>query len=328
MKRIKFLLFLFIYSSICYAEKSVYDAKNQYLGELILLGDFSTTVKNENYLIKIIVDQYTDQPYASVDYLSVTSHISENCSGQKYSRFYNFMPKLYYHPLDHYFYTLDYSAYIFDYAKSELRTSDNKCGEPYETKKHKLFPIKEVTNPPIQLPVKIPFFFVEKDKFGKDKVTMQKVINDLQVLSGKNQSDSFSFKKTIHVSGSAPSFIRFECETSLETIDTIIDLFGNYEGIWTEGNNQGGMVSVTLSLEGNTIKTDWHNGYGGDITLSIKPLQVIFNRENTTWNGSSYNENDIIVTWNFSDNSYSKFTGGYFFINTSSTGVLSGYKKG
>ncbi|KPA11863.1 conserved hypothetical protein, secreted [Candidatus Magnetomorum sp. HK-1] len=182
------------------------------------------------------------------------------------------------------------------------------------------------TDLPFVLPVRLPLRF-QYLKGDIDKVTMQEVINDLQVLSGKNQSDSFSFKKTIHVSGSAPSFIRFKCETSLDTIETIINLFGTYKGTWTEGNNQGGMVPVTLSLDGNTIKTNWHNGYGGDITLSIKPLQVIFKRENTTWNGSSYNENDIIVTWNFSDNSYSKFTGGYFFINFSNSGAISGYKK-
>jgi hypothetical protein len=322
---------LLLYSSICYANKLVYDANNQYLGELMEIENRENLqVLKDNYLIAIVVDRYADHQYATVKHSYEFLYLSEDCTGQKYIRFYHFLPKLFYDPSENFFYTFDYTRYRFDITQSYIDTYDNQCSEPHSmlSQRQKLYPMVKVTNPPIHLPFKLPFSFIEKESsVEKEKITLQGVVNDLQVLSGKNQNEDFSFNESIHLSNSAPSFISFMSGNPLINFDKISNLFGTYEGTWTEGNNQGGMVPVSLFLEGNTIKTNWHNGYGGDITLNITPLKVIFKRENTTWNGTPNIDNDIIVTWNFSDNSYSKFSGGYYFINTSSAGTLSGYKK-
>jgi hypothetical protein len=61
-----------------------------------------------------------------------------------------------------------------------------------ESKTKILYPMVKVTNPPIQLPFNLPFSFIEKDSTeAKEHITLQKVINDLAVLSGKNKNDSF-----------------------------------------------------------------------------------------------------------------------------------------
>jgi hypothetical protein len=92
----------------------------------------------------------------------------------------------------------------------------------------------KVTNPPIQLPFKLPFSFIEKDSTeAKEHITLQKVINDLAVLSGKNKNDSFYFNKTIHVS-EPDSFISFMIDDPLIVFDTITKLFGTYEELTHE----------------------------------------------------------------------------------------------
>ncbi|ETR67958.1 MAG: hypothetical protein OMM_11034 [Candidatus Magnetoglobus multicellularis str. Araruama] len=58
---------LLLYSSICYANKLVYDANNQYLGELMEIENRENLqVLKDNYLIAIVVDRYADHQYATV----------------------------------------------------------------------------------------------------------------------------------------------------------------------------------------------------------------------------------------------------------------------
>jgi len=92
---------LIMCSSICYANQLVYDANNQFLGELMdIENDNNIQVLKDNYLIEIVVDQYADHQYATVKHLYEFLYLSEDCTGQTYIRYYHFLPKLFFNPTE------------------------------------------------------------------------------------------------------------------------------------------------------------------------------------------------------------------------------------
>lgn len=101
---------LIMCSSICYANTLVYDANNQFLGELMdLENNNNIQVLKDNYLIEIVVDRYADHQYATVKHLYEFLYLSEDCTGQTYIRNYHFLPKIFYNPTENFFYAFDYT---------------------------------------------------------------------------------------------------------------------------------------------------------------------------------------------------------------------------